>query len=167
MPWIAIISVIVIISIIQTTLLPYISILGTQPDLFIIFLVYVSLNYGFDRSFYANWAIGLSKDLFSEGPFGLSTLMFVITGYFVSIIREEIFRKHLLTQILVTFIITSIYNFMYIFVLSISLSSTSMMSVWWKCPIVAIYNSLLVLPAFWLFNKLDSSLGVTFVNRKK
>ncbi len=158
MPWIAVISTILCISLIQTTLLLYVNILGVHPDLFIIFLVYVSLNSDLERSFHANWAIGLAKDFFSEGPFGLNAIIFVLMGYIISMVKDTIFRKHLTTQILVTLTISIFYNLLYIFMLSISLASTNILTTMWKTPIVSVCNSLIVFPAFWLLDKLYSSL---------
>ncbi len=162
MLWIAIISTILCISLIQTTLLPYINFLSIQPDLYIIFLVYVSLNTDLERAFHANWGIGLAKDFFIEGPLGLNAIIFIFMGYLISVIKDNIFRKHLTTQILVTLTISIIYNLLYLFMLSISLASANLLTSVWKSPIIAIYNSLIVIPVFWLFNKLYYSLRYPF-----
>ncbi|WP_096894706.1 rod shape-determining protein MreD [Candidatus Scalindua japonica] len=166
MPWIPIISVILCISLIQTTLLHHIRILGIQPDLFIIFLVFHSLNSKLERSFHTNWVIGLAKDCFTEGLFGLNTVLFVIAGYAISIIKDNIYGKHLATQISVTFIISLLYNFLYLFMFSISFTSTGFLSVVWKSPIIAVYNSIIVPPVFWLLNRFYSSFGFPSLRRK-
>ncbi|ODS33951.1 MAG: cell shape determining protein MreD [Candidatus Scalindua rubra] len=166
MPWILIIGIILCISLIQTTLLHHISVLGIQPDLFIIFLVFYSLNSNLKRSFHVNWAIGLAKDFFTEGLFGLNPILFVIVGHLISIIKDKIFGRHLITQILVTLIISIIYNLLYFFILSVSLASVDLLPTVWKCPIIAIYNSLIVSPVFWLFNRFYSSIKFPFLNRK-
>jgi len=166
MPWITIISVILCISLIQTTLLHHISFLGIQPDLFIIFLVFHSLNANFDRSFHASWAVGLAKDIFSEGTFGLNTVLFIIAGYLISIIRGNIFGKHLATQISVTFIVSIIYNLLYLCSLSILLASSGLLTMVWECPMIAIYNSIIVPPVFWLFNRFYSLFGFPSLKRR-
>lgn len=166
MPWITIISVILCISLIQTTLLHHISILGIQPDLFIIFLVFHSLNSNSERSFHANWATGLAKDFFTEGLFGLNTVLFIIAGYLISIIKDNIFGRHLVTQLSVTIIISIIYNLLYLLILSISLTSASLLSMVWKCPLIAIYNTVIVPPVFWLLNRFYSSFGFPSLKRK-
>lgn len=159
MPWVTIISVIICISLIQTTLLHHIKVLGIQPDLFIVFLVFHSLNSKLERSVHSNWVIGFAKDCFTEGLFGLNTILFVITGYLISMIKDNIYGKHLATQILVTLIISLIYNFLYLFMLSISFSSTGLLPMVWKCFLIAIYNSIMVPPVFWFFNRYYSSFG--------
>lgn len=166
MPWTTIITTVLCISLIQTTLLPYISFLGIQPDLFIIFLVYISLNTDLERAFHANWAIGLAKDFFVEGPLGLNAIIFIIMGYLISMIKDNIFRRHLTTQILVTLTISIIYDLSYLFMLSISLASTNILTMVWKSPIIAIYNSLIVFPLFWLFGKFSSLLSNLFFRKK-
>jgi rod shape-determining protein MreD len=166
MPWVTIISVILCISLIQTTLLHHISVLGIQPDLFIVFLVFHTLNSKLERSVHSNWVIGLAKDCFTEGLFGLNTVLFVITGYLISMIKDNIYGKHLATQISVTLIISLIYNFLYLFMLSLSLTSTGLLPMVWKCPLIAIYNSVMVPPVFWLFNRYHSSFGFQSLKRK-
>lgn len=154
MPWINVISILLCISLIQTTLLRSLSIFDIHPDLFLIFTVYFSLNFNLTRSFHVNWATGLAKDLFSDNLFGLNTLIFVIVGYLISMIREDIYRKHLFTQILVTFIISMIYNFISLIMLFSSLPSMNFLTILWKCPTIAVYNALIVPPAFWLLDRL-------------
>ncbi len=166
MPWVTIISVVLCISLIQTTLLHHISVLGIQPDLFIVFLVFHSLNSKLERSVHSNWVIGLAKDCFTEGLFGLNTVLFVITGYLISMIKDNIYGKHLATQISVTLIISLIYNYLYLFMLSLSLTSTGLLPMVWKCPLIAIYNSVMVPPVFWLFNRYYSSFGFPSLRRK-
>ncbi|KAA3600510.1 MAG: rod shape-determining protein MreD [Candidatus Scalindua sp. AMX11] len=156
MPWITVISILLCISLIQTTLLFSICIFDVHPDLFLIFTIYFSLNFNPTRSFHVNWATGLAKDLFSSNLFGLNTIMFVIAGYLISIIREEIYRKHLFTQILVTFFISMIYNFISILMLFSTLQSVNFLTMIWKCPTIAVYNALIVPPVFWLLDRLYS-----------
>jgi rod shape-determining protein MreD len=166
MPWITIISVILCISLIQTTLLQHISVLGIQPDLFIIFLVFHTLNSKLERSLHTNWSIGLAKDCFTEGLFGLNTVLFVIMGYMISMIKDNIYGRHLATQISVTFIISIIYNFLYLFMFSMSFTSASLLPLVWKCPHIANYNSIIVPPVFWLLNRFYSSFGFPSLRRK-
>jgi len=166
MPWIIIISITLCISLIQTILLPHISIQGVHPDLFIIFLIYHYLNSDSKQTFHASLAIGLTKDIFSVGPFGLTTVIFVILGYLISMIKTNIYKKHLLTQIMVTLIISIIYNLLYLFISSALLTSTDLLAMVWKCPIIAVYNSIIVLPVFWLFNRIYSSLRLSILDRR-
>jgi rod shape-determining protein MreD len=140
--------------------------MGAHPDLFIIFLVYHYLNSDLKQTFHANWAIGLANDFFSEGPFGLTTIMFVILGYLISMTKDNIFRKHLVTQIMVTFIISIVYNLFYLIMLTAFLSSTNLLSMVWKCPLITVYNSIIAIPAFWLFGRIYSSLRLSILNRR-
>ncbi len=166
MPWIIIISITLCISLIQTILLPHISIQGIHPDLFVIFLIYHYLNSDSKQTFHASLAIGLTKDIFSVGPFGLTTVIFVILGYLISMIKTNIYKKHLLTQIMVTLIISIIYNLLYLFISSALLTSTNLLVMVWKCPIIAVYNSIIAIPVFWLFNRIYSSLRLSILDRR-
>ena len=166
MPWIIIISITLCISLIQTILLPHISIQGIHPDLFVIFLIYHYLNSDSKQLFHASLVIGLTKDFFSVGPFGLTTVIFVILGYFISMIKGTVYRKHLLTQIMVTLTISIIYNLFYLFTSSALLTSTNLLAMVWKCPIIAVYNSIIAIPVFWLLNRLYSSLRLSILDRR-
>ncbi len=166
MPWIIIISITLCISLIQTILLPHISIQGIHPDLFVIFLIYHYLNSDSKQTFHASLAIGLTKDIFSVGPLGLTTVIFVILGYLISMIKTNIYKKHLLTQIMVTLIISIIYNLLYLFISSALLTSTNLLVMVWKCPIIAVYNSIIAIPVFWLLNRLYSSLRLSILDRR-
>jgi hypothetical protein len=73
---------------------------------------------------------------------------------------------HLVTQISVTFIISIIYNLLYLCLLSILITSTGLLTLAWKCPLIAIYNSITVLPVFWLFSKFYSSFGFPSLKRR-
>ena len=166
MPWVTIISVILCISLVQTTVLQHISVLGIQPDLFIIFLVFHTLNAKPERSLHTNWSIGLAKDCFTEGLFGLNTVLFVLMGYIISIIKDNIYGRHLATQISVTFIISIIYNFLYLFMFSISFTAAGLFPLALKCPLIATYNSIIVPPVFWLLNRFYTSFGFPSLRRK-
>lgn len=166
MPWIVLIIIALCISLVQTIVLPHISFMGTHPDLFLIFLVYHCLSSDLKHTFHANWAIGLAKDFFSAGPFGLNTFLFVFLGYIISMTKENIFRKHLATQIMVTFIISIVYNFFYILLLAVFLNSTNLLVMLWKCPLIAAYNSIIAIPAFWLLGKIYSLLRVSILDRR-
>jgi rod shape-determining protein MreD len=110
--------------------------------------------------------IGLTKDIFSVGPFGLTTVIFVILGYLISMIKDTIYRKHLLTQIMVTLTISIIYNLFYLFISSALLTSTNLLAMVWKCPIIAVYNSIIAIPVFLLLNRLYSSLRLSILDRR-
>ncbi len=166
MPWITIISITLCISLIQTILLPHISIQGVYPDLFVIFLVYHYLNSDSKQTFHASLVIGLTKDIFSVGPFGLTTVIFVILGYLISMIKDTVYRKHLLTQIMVTLTISIIYNLLYLFISAALLTSTNLLAMVWKCPIIAVYNSIIAIPVFWLFGRIYFSLRLSILNRR-
>jgi hypothetical protein len=92
--------------------------------------------------------------------------MFVILGYLLSAIKDNIFRKHLVTQIMVTFIISIMYNLVYLIILSISLTSADLLAMTWKCPLIAVYNSIIAIPIFLLLDRLYSSLRLSSFSRR-
>lgn len=154
------IGILFIISLCQTTILPHLSILGSTPDIYLIFIVFFSLNSEVKQSALVNWVSGIAKDLFSGGIFGLSSFLFIIIGYAVNRTKGSIFKEHPLSQILVTFLAALFYGLGYIFF-------SSLLSEHWRLSIIiqkaflsALYAAAIVPSLFWLFKKARTRLGL-------
>jgi rod shape-determining protein MreD len=65
----------------QTTFLPFISLSGYLPDLFILYLVYIALRRGQIEATVSGFIIGLLQDIITTHFFGLATLSKTIAGF--------------------------------------------------------------------------------------
>jgi rod shape-determining protein MreD len=65
----------------QTTFIPYLSIGGFLPDIFLIWVVYVAIRRGQMEATITGFAVGLLQDAVSMQFFGLSALTKTIAGF--------------------------------------------------------------------------------------
>src|SRR3972149_5340094 len=100
MRWFTFFCILFGISLFQSTLMNWINIGAAAPDLYFPLVVFYSFLTDIKRNTVANWFVGMSKDLFSEGSFGINSVFFVAMGYFVWSIRGILFRGHLVTHVL-------------------------------------------------------------------
>lgn len=99
-------GVLVITIIIQSTLIPLISIKGIHPDLLLVIVVSYALlsgkEYGAGMGFFA----GLLQDLVSGSIFGINTLSKLATGYMFGLAERKVFKEHVLLPVLATLVAT-------------------------------------------------------------
>jgi rod shape-determining protein MreD len=76
-------SALIIIGIVllQTTFIPFISLGGYLPDLFILYIVYHALRFGQIEATITGFIIGLLQDIITIKFFGLTALAKTITGF--------------------------------------------------------------------------------------
>jgi rod shape-determining protein MreD len=65
----------------QTTFIPYLSIGGFLPDIFLIWVVYIAIRRGQMEATITGFAVGLLQDAVSMQFFGLSALTKTIAGF--------------------------------------------------------------------------------------
>jgi len=102
-------SVLLITIIIQSTLIPLISIRGIYPDVLLIIVVSYALLSGKENGVGMGFFAGLLQDLASGGIFGIGTLSKLTTGYLFGLAERKVFKEHVLLPILATFVAT-IFN---------------------------------------------------------
>ena len=155
MRWFTFFCILLGISLFQSTLMNWINIGAAAPDLYFPLVVFYSFLTDIKRNTVANWFVGMSKDLFSEGSFGINSVFFVAMGFFVWSIRGILFRGHLVTQVLVTFIFSCIYNILYAVHTTLSFHSLSLSATIWTIFICSLYTAMIVPVLFWIFSKLQ------------
>jgi len=155
MRWFTFLCILFCISLFQSTLMYWINLGSAAPDLYFPLVVFYSFLTDMKRNTLANWLTGMSKDLFSEGRFGINSVFFVAIGFFIWSFREMLFRGHLVTQILITFIFSLIYNIVYTIHLAISFHSLCLSATLWMIFCCSLYTAMFVPVLFWIFNKLQ------------
>lgn len=104
-------AIIVVALLIQLTLINSITILGLKPDLIMVVVVVFSLLRGAKEGTVSGFASGLLQDIFSTGLLGMNALAKTVIGFFCGIIKEKIFREHILFIIpVITFIASFIQS---------------------------------------------------------
>lgn len=138
---------------------------SAEPDLYFPLVVFYSLLTDVKRNAIANWFIGLSKDLFSEGSLGINSIFFVAIGFLIWSFREILFRGHLVTQILITFSFSLIYNILYATYTAISYHSLNLSATLWMIFICSAYTAGLVPVLFWIFSKFQPTQKLFYNQR--
>ncbi len=94
-------AAIVICLVLQTTLVPLMSIFGIQPDLIIIVLALLCLEYGMTAGIYTGFFLGLLLDTYSPSLLGQNALAKTLLGFFFGIFNERVMRTDPLIKIVI------------------------------------------------------------------
>jgi rod shape-determining protein MreD len=99
-------GVLVVTIVLQSTLIPLISIKGIHPDLLLVIVVSYALLSGKESGVGMGFFAGLLQDLVSGSIFGISTLSKLATGYVFGLAERKVFKEHVLLPILATLMAT-------------------------------------------------------------
>jgi rod shape-determining protein MreD len=103
-------AIVFVLGLLQSTLMPHITIWGVHPDLVLMVVTSWSLLRGAQEGML--WALlgGIACDLFSGGTFGVCTLPLLLVSFASSLGESNVFRFDLLIPILVIPLATLVYN---------------------------------------------------------
>lgn len=166
MRWVTFFCILLCISLFQSTMIHWINIGSAVPDLYLPLVVFYSLLTDMKRSTFTNWLTGLSKDLFSEGSLGINSVFFVALGFFIWSVRGIFYRGHLITQVLITFIFSIIYNVLYTLHTIISFHSPGFSTSLWLIFIYSLYTAVFAPVLFWIFSKFQPAQGFFPIREK-
>lgn len=102
-------AVLIITVIMQSTIVPLLSIKGIHPDVLLLIVVSYALLSGKENGVGMGFFAGLLQDLVSGGIFGVGTISKLATGYMFGLAERKVFKEHVLLPILATFVAT-IFN---------------------------------------------------------
>ncbi|MCA1830216.1 MAG: rod shape-determining protein MreD [Actinobacteria bacterium] len=74
----------------ETSVVGRVTLLGARPELLVVVLVALAMNEGPELGAVAGFVMGFATDLVLQGPTGSYTLTFVLLGYAVGAIREQL-----------------------------------------------------------------------------
>lgn len=157
---ITLVCILFVISLCQTTLLPHLAVYGVTPDAYLIFTVFFSLNADIKHASFVNWVNGLSKDLFSLAPFGVSAFLFVLIGYFIGRSKGFVFKEHPLTQVIITFLAAISYGFGCLIFILISSGKVALVIAAQKVVCSALYSAIISLLLYLVFKRFQAKLGL-------
>jgi len=94
----------------DTTIAPYLSLIGIRPDLVLLVVVATSIVRGGEEGIV--WGIlgGLLLDLYTGLPFGLSIIALAITAYVTKVGEDNLFSNILVLPLAAAFVGTMIYD---------------------------------------------------------
>lgn len=154
--------VLLLFFLLQTTLIPFIRFFGVSIDLSLVFLINLSLLLGPKKGVSLGIFLGLLKDLYGSGFFGVNLFIKLLLGYLSGSLSQSIYPYNLLIPFLTVFGATVSYQF-----LSTILSEVLIFSMSWDWLIKRVFfqgllNALLTLFVFPL-----CQWGLNYLTAKK
>jgi len=104
MHWLPIVVICALTYVGQTILAPRIELAGARPDFLLILVVFFALSGSPRRGVLIGWGVGFFADLLSVERMGLLSLSYGLTALTLVSIREYLFQRGPITQVLVTLI---------------------------------------------------------------
>jgi rod shape-determining protein MreD len=101
----------VLVFVLQTTLLPIISIFGVQPDLIMLTVCYFGFKTDVIPALFVGFIVGLGQDFYDPVILGHNALCKTVVGFFTGLFNEKVMRidpVFQLTFIAISFIIHDI-----------------------------------------------------------
>lgn len=106
-------------AIVQTALVPYLSIWGVFVDLPLLVVVSWSLLQGKKDGLMWGLIAGLGIDILSGAPFGAATLSLALVGFVAGLGQATVFRSHIALPLLAVFGATLLYNLAFLLIVRI------------------------------------------------
>lgn len=133
------------------TILNYVKIFGSRPDLMAICVIFFALFFGPAVGLESGIMAGFLKDIFTLDFFGVNTFTLGITGLTAGIIKEKFFKESGRTQFILVLFFTAFSMSLHFMIVSLFSKSTSMNFVEFAAISIsptAIYTALVSLPIF-------------------
>lgn len=114
-----VIPFLLVIAVVQTSLMPHLSVWGIFADLPLLFVVSWSLLEGKREGLVWGFVGGAAIDILSGAPFGAATLSLSVVGFLAGLGGATVFRNHVALSLLAIFLATIIYNLVFLLVVQI------------------------------------------------
>jgi rod shape-determining protein MreD len=102
--------------VLQTTVVPLISISNVIPDLLMVALFFLALKTGQMTAVWAGFFLGCAQDLFSASILGQNALSKTIAGYVAGFFNERVMRVDIVFQIILLLMIFLLNDAVYFIV---------------------------------------------------
>lgn len=148
----------------QSTITPYLTIGGIQPDFILILVVFLGFIYGSSIGGIGGFVGGLLQDIILSQALGVNAIIKIVLGYLSGFFQKKVYIEHYLYVIMGIFIATILSHFLsniLNFLIGIRLP---FWSVFWKLVVpAAFYNSLLslfLIPVYYKYFKESEDLSI-------
>ena len=150
----ATIVVFVIIYVLQTTFVEYISIFGVKPDLILAALICFGAFHGKEKGALLALVTGAVVDLLFGKIFGVNTLMYLYIVILASVVFEYLFEHNVLTVGVVTFVLSLLGEMVYSLILMLSGQSFGLLMMIKIVVPYAVYTALAAMIVYPLLSKI-------------
>lgn len=152
---ILILSIVVILNLVlQSSILPYLSIFGVVPNTAILIIIAVSLHKGRYYGGFLGLIMGLLQDIIFSPVIGINAFIYFFAGYFVGMVENKLTKDNVIIPLLFSIIGIIYYNFSY-YVFMFFLSKDIPFLTFAKdiLLIEIIYSSIFSIPIYKMFSK--------------
>lgn len=153
MPWLILLPLVFLTSLLESTVLKEIEFLGIRPDLFLIIAVLSAIRLDLLEASIASCLLGLAKDILSTGPLGFNASFFIGLSLLIGLSRHKIYRDHIFVQLLIVLIASLIHRGGYALILGLTYGSLSPWPFLMNVFLGALYTTALAPGPYWLFKK--------------
>lgn len=113
--------------VLQSTLMPFVSIYSIKPDLLVLVLFMLATKTGIMPAVYVGFFIGLSQDVYSPLILGQNALAKTVAGFFAGLFNEKVMRLDPIVQSIIL-VLTVILSETVFLIVEIVKSSGSLQS---------------------------------------
>jgi len=154
-------SIIIGLLLLQTTFIPFISLSGYLPDIFILYLVYIALRRGQIEATVTGFIIGLLQDIITIKFFGLAALSKTIAGF----VTGYFFNENTIEQTLGSYryllliaLCSVVHNLVYFFIFFQGTEGSVMVNTFEWTLVITLYTCVIgTLPMFLFSRKYSTS----------
>jgi rod shape-determining protein MreD len=114
------VPLLVVVTLLQTTIMPHLVIWGVFPDLPLLFVVCWGLLNGSREGMIWGFVAGIAVDLFSGAPFGAATLSLITAGFVSGLGEATVFRTHIALPLISAFLTTIVYGLCFLLIVQIA-----------------------------------------------
>lgn len=114
-----VIPLLLLATIAQTALVPYLSIWGIFADVPLLLVVSWSLLEGRREGLVWGFIAGAAIDILSGAPFGAATLSLALVGFVTGLGEATVVRAHIALPLLATFLATLVYDLLFLAIVRI------------------------------------------------
>jgi rod shape-determining protein MreD len=111
-----VVPLLLLVTVIQTALVPYLSIWGIFADVPLLMVVSWSLLQGRREGLVWGFVAGAAIDILSGAPFGAATLSLSLVGFVAGLGEATVFRTHVALPLVAAFLATLVYDLLFLLV---------------------------------------------------
>ncbi|MDF9408304.1 rod shape-determining protein MreD [Pelotomaculum isophthalicicum JI] len=108
MPFPALLLLLGVVLILQTTIMDYLSVYGVKPDLVMLLVIFNGFLLGPKEGAFLGFAGGIIEDLFSGSYIGINALTKMVAGYLAGFCGERLYKENSLVVAGVAFFSTTV-----------------------------------------------------------
>lgn len=101
---------IVILCLLQISFAPRIKIFNVKPDFILAAVIITNIFFEFKWAFVLSVFLGVFKDVFGAGAFGINILLFWLWSYLVMWVKKEVTLDNNIARLILMFIVALMHN---------------------------------------------------------